>query len=179
MFGTYKQIILTTFTNVGSNQIQLIRKFLRPTNSILVISKNVPTFLPRPSSRKSSECALRVSMMKSSLTLRSSSEERSLNSRSSSPSSRRKLHSSSPRPPSTTSRDKSKPTKFPLKPELEPSHLSILPSPLDPLDLTHPKSTFSTPSTSPPRLSKVKLKSPKNSECAPLERRSRLPKLPS
>jgi len=40
MFGNYKQIILTTFTNVGSNQIQLIRKQLRATNSILVISKN-------------------------------------------------------------------------------------------------------------------------------------------
>lgn len=40
MFGNYKQIILTTFTNVGSNQIQMIRKQLRATNSILVISKN-------------------------------------------------------------------------------------------------------------------------------------------
>lgn len=41
LFGNYKQIILTTFTNVGSHQIQLIRKLLRPSNSQLVISKNV------------------------------------------------------------------------------------------------------------------------------------------
>lgn len=43
LFGIHKQIILTSFTNVGSNQIQLIRKTLRQSNSILVISKNVPT----------------------------------------------------------------------------------------------------------------------------------------
>lgn len=41
LFGAHKQIILTTFTNVGSHQIQLIRKMLRATNSHLVISKNV------------------------------------------------------------------------------------------------------------------------------------------
>lgn len=40
MFGAHKQIILTSFTNVGSSQIQQIRKSLRPYNSILVISKN-------------------------------------------------------------------------------------------------------------------------------------------
>ena len=40
LFGAYKQIVLTTFTNVGSHQIQLIRKMLRPFNSQLVISKN-------------------------------------------------------------------------------------------------------------------------------------------
>ena len=55
MFGTYKQIILTTFTNVGSNQIQLIRKELRASNSILVISKNVILFSIRPLLRKFSE----------------------------------------------------------------------------------------------------------------------------
>lgn len=52
MFGTYKQIILTTFTNVGSNQIQQIRKFLRPLNSQLVISKNVHSPSLRHSSKK-------------------------------------------------------------------------------------------------------------------------------
>jgi len=55
MFGNYKQIILTTFTNVGSNQIQLIRKQLRATNSILVISKNVPFLSSRPLSRRLSK----------------------------------------------------------------------------------------------------------------------------
>lgn len=54
MFGTYKQIILTSFTNVGSSQIQQIRKALRPFKSILVISKNVIIFSFRPYSRKSS-----------------------------------------------------------------------------------------------------------------------------
>lgn len=54
MFGTYKHIILTTFTNVGSSQIQLIRKTLRATSSKLVISKNVHPLLVRPSSRRSS-----------------------------------------------------------------------------------------------------------------------------
>ena len=43
LFGIHKQIILAHFTNVGSNQIQLIRKTLRQSNSTLVISKNVPT----------------------------------------------------------------------------------------------------------------------------------------
>ena len=41
LFGQYKQIILTNFTNVGSDQIQQIRKALRPFNGVLVISKNV------------------------------------------------------------------------------------------------------------------------------------------
>lgn len=41
LFGQYKQIILTNFTNVGSDQIQQIRKSLRPYNGVLVISKNV------------------------------------------------------------------------------------------------------------------------------------------
>ena len=77
MFGTYKQIFLTTFTNVGSNQIQIIRKFLRPSGSILVISKNVTLITIRPSSRKSSECEPKVSMMKSSNTSSNSTEERS------------------------------------------------------------------------------------------------------
>ena len=55
MFGTYKQIVLTTFTNVGSSQIQQIRKFLRPLNSQLVISKNVYSLSFRPLSKKSSK----------------------------------------------------------------------------------------------------------------------------
>lgn len=45
LFGQYKQIILTNFTNVGSDQIQQIRKSLRPYNGILVISKNVIFYL--------------------------------------------------------------------------------------------------------------------------------------
>lgn len=40
LFGNYKEIILANFTNVGSNQIQSIRKLLRPFNGHLVISKN-------------------------------------------------------------------------------------------------------------------------------------------
>lgn len=40
MFGNHKQIILASFTNVGSNQMQQIRKFLRAFDSQLVISKN-------------------------------------------------------------------------------------------------------------------------------------------
>ena len=54
MFGNYKQIILAKFTNVGSSQIQNIRKTLRATNSTLVISKNVPLSPFRPCSRRSS-----------------------------------------------------------------------------------------------------------------------------
>lgn len=44
LFGQSKQIILTNFTNVGSNQVHLIRKLLRGTNSTLVIAKNVSMF---------------------------------------------------------------------------------------------------------------------------------------
>jgi ribosomal protein L10 len=55
LFGGHKQIILTSFTNVGSSQIQQIRKALRPFNSVLVISKNVLISSFRPLSRKSSE----------------------------------------------------------------------------------------------------------------------------
>ena len=47
LFGNHKQIILTSFTNVGSSQIQQIRKSLRSSKSILVISKNVKTSLFR------------------------------------------------------------------------------------------------------------------------------------
>lgn len=41
LFGTHKQIILANFTNVGSDQIQQIRKTLRQYNGTLIISKNV------------------------------------------------------------------------------------------------------------------------------------------
>lgn len=40
LFGTHKQIILANFTNVGSDQIQQIRKTLRAYNGTLVIAKN-------------------------------------------------------------------------------------------------------------------------------------------
>lgn len=40
LFGTHKQIILANFTNVGSDQIQQIRKTLRSYNGTLVIAKN-------------------------------------------------------------------------------------------------------------------------------------------
>lgn len=40
LFGVHKQIILAHFTNVGSNQVQQIRKLLRSYNSTLMISKN-------------------------------------------------------------------------------------------------------------------------------------------
>jgi len=43
MFGTHKQIILANFTNVGSNQIQQIRKLLRSYDSHLIINKNTLT----------------------------------------------------------------------------------------------------------------------------------------
>ena len=43
MFGVHKQIILANFTNVGSNQIQQIRKLLRSYDSHLVINKNTLT----------------------------------------------------------------------------------------------------------------------------------------
>lgn len=76
------------------------------------------------------------------------------------------------------SEEKLKPTKFQLKQELELSHPSILLAQLDPLVLTHPKSTSSMPSTSPPKLSRVKLKSPRNSEFAPKERKLKLQKQP-
>lgn len=52
LFGVHKQILLANFTNVGSNQIQHIRKLLRSYNSHLVISKNVAPPLVRPSSRR-------------------------------------------------------------------------------------------------------------------------------
>lgn len=42
MFGQHKQIILCKFTNVGSSQVQQIRKILRTHQSTLVVSKNVP-----------------------------------------------------------------------------------------------------------------------------------------
>ena len=45
LFGTHKQIVLANFTNVGSDQIQQIRKTLRAFNGTLVIAKNV-YFLP-------------------------------------------------------------------------------------------------------------------------------------
>lgn len=41
MFGAHKQILLANFTNVASNQVQLIRKQLRQNKGVLVISKNV------------------------------------------------------------------------------------------------------------------------------------------
>ena len=41
LLGTHKQILLANFTNVESNQVQLIRKQLRQYNGLLVISKNV------------------------------------------------------------------------------------------------------------------------------------------
>ena len=41
LFGNHKQIILANFTNVGSDQIQQIRKTLRAYNGTLVIAKNV------------------------------------------------------------------------------------------------------------------------------------------
>ncbi len=41
LFGTHKQIVLANFTNVGSDQIQQIRKTLRSYNGTLVIAKNV------------------------------------------------------------------------------------------------------------------------------------------
>lgn len=40
LFGTHKQIVLANFTNVGSDQIQQIRKTLRAHNGTLVIAKN-------------------------------------------------------------------------------------------------------------------------------------------
>lgn len=40
IFGNHKQIIIANFTNVGSDQIQQIRKTLRAYNGTLVISKN-------------------------------------------------------------------------------------------------------------------------------------------
>ena len=43
MFGNHKQILLANFTNVGSSQIQQIRKTLRAYDSHLVISKNTLT----------------------------------------------------------------------------------------------------------------------------------------
>jgi len=43
MFGTHKQIILANFTNVGSNQVQQIRKLLRSYDSHLIINKNTLT----------------------------------------------------------------------------------------------------------------------------------------
>ena len=177
MFGNHKQIVLANFTNVGSNQIQLIRKLLRPTNSILVISKNVSHLKLRLSSRRSLKCVSRESKTNNSLTLNNSMVEKSPNSKSLSHSSSKKSPSSSLRHQSMTSRDKLKPTKFPLKPELVPSHQLISPFLQDPLDSTHPKSTSSTLSTSQPRSSRDKLKSPKNSRCAQLERKSRPQKL--
>jgi ribosomal protein L10 len=41
LFGTHKQIVFANFTNVGSSQIQQIRKTLRAYNGSLVIAKNV------------------------------------------------------------------------------------------------------------------------------------------
>lgn len=43
MFGNHKQIVLANFTNVGSNQMQQIRKLLRSYDSHLVINKNTLT----------------------------------------------------------------------------------------------------------------------------------------
>lgn len=45
LFGTHKQIVFANFTNVGSSQIQQIRKTLRAHKGTLVISKNVITLI--------------------------------------------------------------------------------------------------------------------------------------
>jgi ribosomal protein L10 len=52
LFGTHKQIILANFTNVGSDQIQQIRKTLRSFNGTLVIAKNVLIILISDSHQK-------------------------------------------------------------------------------------------------------------------------------
>lgn len=55
LFGTHKQIILANFTNVGSDQIQQIRKTLRAFNGTLVIAKNVPFLSYSDSRQKNSQ----------------------------------------------------------------------------------------------------------------------------
>jgi len=44
LLGNHKQILLANFTNVESNQVQLIRKQLRQYKGLLVISKNVNSY---------------------------------------------------------------------------------------------------------------------------------------
>ncbi len=55
LFGIHKQIILANFTNVGSDQIQQIRKTLRAFNGTLVIAKNVPDFFNQDPCQKDSQ----------------------------------------------------------------------------------------------------------------------------
>ena len=55
LLGQHKQIVLANFTNVGSNQIQNIRKMLRTQNGQLLIAKNVIILSCRPLSRRSSK----------------------------------------------------------------------------------------------------------------------------
>ncbi|MCL4147871.1 UNVERIFIED_CONTAM: hypothetical protein GTU68_004891 [Idotea baltica] len=79
--------------------------------------------------------------------------------------------------PSSSLRKNSKPTRSPLRQESEfwPQLISRFPQ--DQPVLTHPKLTSSTPSTSQPRSTRVRSKSPRSSKCAPRERKSRLLKL--
>ena len=107
----------------------------------------------------------------------SNTEEKSQNSTSWPQSSRTRSHSSSVMPQSSLLSKRSKPTKSQLKPESEPflqlTTQSLLVQPV----WIHLKLTSSTPWTSQPRSSRVKLKSPRTSESVQLERRSRLQKL--
>ena len=163
--------------------MSVLAKFIKSENSSE--TSTVPSSSPktysfyyqRPSSPKSSEWELKAYNKKSSNTLKPNTEEKSLNWKSWNPFSKKKLPSSSLMPPSLPSNNRSSPIKCPLKPESEPSHqLTSLSQPV-PLVWIHLKSTSSTPWTSQPRSSKVKLKSPRTSESAQLERKSRLQKL--
>lgn len=178
LFGTHKQIILANFTNVGSSQIQQIRKTLRAYNGTLVIAKNV-FFLnnSRPWSRKSLNSELKESKMKNSSIL-NNSELKSQNSKSSTQSLRIRSLLSSVMPQSSFLNKRLKPTRSQLKPESVPFHQSISPSPPAQPVWIHPKSTSSTPWTSQPRSLRVKFKSPKTSRSALSERKLKLPKLP-
>ena len=55
LFGQHKQILMANFTNVGSSQVQLIRKTLRAYNGQLVISKNVPSIINADSDQEDPE----------------------------------------------------------------------------------------------------------------------------
>ncbi len=103
--------------------------------------------------------------------------EKSQNSKSWTQSSKIRSHLSSVMLQSSLLNKRSKPTRFQPKQDLVSSPQSITQSQLAQPVWIHPKSTSSTPWMSQQRSSRVKLKSPKTSESAPLERKLRPQKL--
>ena len=150
--------------------MSVLAKFIKSENSseISTVSSSSPkTYLfsyLRPSLPKLSEWEPKASKMKNSNTSKPNTEEKSLNWKSWNHFSRKKSLWSSLTPQCSPSNNKSSQTRSQLRQELEPSPQLTLLSQLVQLVWIHLKSTSSTPWTSQPRSSRVKLKSPRTSE---------------